>query len=168
MSHNASRGTTEVGSIASGVDSIWSTLHLYDLKAFEVFNFGHGFETTGLLLNYMLTYTPIFFVIILVGSLFFSLGKSFRLPKVKLPSKAPKSVKVVEPKRVPLEAIKVSKKALEMPKMAMPSIKFSMPKLPRLPRFKFEKKEYQTHWIGRYWILRLVLDKDLYRAIPFD
>lgn len=43
-------------------EGIFSTLHINDIKAFEVFNLGTGFEGTSHTLNYLITYIPIFMI----------------------------------------------------------------------------------------------------------
>jgi hypothetical protein len=61
-----------LSSILNSTNSIFDTLHINDIQAIEFTQmfggFGHGFSGTEHIINYLLTYIPVFYIIIVIVS----------------------------------------------------------------------------------------------------
>lgn len=65
----------EVYNFLLSVDNFYEKLGLYNLKSFELIPSIKGMESSVLLMNFLITYTPMFFIIILIFSLIFKSKK---------------------------------------------------------------------------------------------
>ncbi len=150
------------------LDQVYTFLHLYSIKGFELIDFGVGFETTSHLFNILITYTPIFFIVLMF--IFFTkkmlmLTMSLFMKMFSVKKKVVR--KVEEPKKAKLSDFKPKRKS-SLVRIPEGMFKITLPKF-SIPKISFEKKPkkvYETHPIGAFWLLKLVIGKDTYRTLP--
>lgn len=72
--------------VLNSANEVFDFLHITSIQAFDIIDLGKGFEGSSHILNYLITYTPIFFVV-LIGLGFIKLIiNKLRVQKVKVDS----------------------------------------------------------------------------------
>lgn len=77
----------EIYELLQTVDLFYQKLGLYELKAHSFIPLMKGMEDSVLILNFLLTYTPIFFIVFLLISLPFKKFKKPKNPGTEIPEK---------------------------------------------------------------------------------
>jgi len=72
--------------ILNSANEVLDFLHISSIQAFDIIDLGKGFEGTSHILNYLITYTPIFFVALMSLSFIKLIINKLRVKKVKVNS----------------------------------------------------------------------------------
>ena len=102
--------------ILNSANEVFDFLHISSIQAFNIIDFGKGYEGTSHLLNYLITYTPIFFITLMSISILRVFFSKLKVRKVKVDSVKKdnnyfkKQVEIAEKEIVKKEKVEVKAK----------------------------------------------------------
>jgi len=84
--HKGSIQEDSLSGVLNSANEVLDFLHINSIQAYNLIDLGKGFEGTSHILNYLITYTPVFFILLMSFGIIKVLVKKIRAKRVKIVS----------------------------------------------------------------------------------